>query len=93
MEGFKKKGCASSHSDCAQGDVLSLCLSWAGTNILTHGGGEKKNTNKKQARSMHCHSHGDLRGVLDAVAVESDLNGGDYTSFLLQSELNQAVVD
>lgn len=42
---------------------------------------------------MHCHSHGDLRGVLDAVAVESDLNAGDYTSFLLQSELNQAVVD
>lgn len=42
---------------------------------------------------MHCHSHGDLRDVLGAVAVESDLNAGDYTSFLLQSELNQAVVD
>lgn len=42
---------------------------------------------------MHCHSHGDLRCVLGAVAAESDLNAGDYVSFLLQVELNQAVMD
>lgn len=42
---------------------------------------------------MHCHSHGDLHCVLRAVAAESDLNAGDYVSFLLQVELNQAVMD
>lgn len=47
----------------------------------------------KQARSMYCHSHGDLRCVLGAVAEESDLNAGDCVSFLLQVELNQAVMD
>lgn len=87
MEGLKKKGCGSSHSDCTQGDVLSLCLSWIGISSLTHGDGIK------QARSMYCHSHGDLRCVLGAVAVESDLNAGDYVSFLLQVELNKTVMD
>lgn len=48
---------------------------------------------EKQARSMHCHSHGDLCCVLGAVAAETDLNAGDSVSFLLQLELNQAVVD
>lgn len=43
--------------------------------------------------NMHCHSHGDLRYVLGAVAAESDFNGGDSVSFLLQVELNQAVMD
>ena len=74
---LKKKGCGSSHSDCTQGDMLLLCLSCTRINILTHGAG------KNQARSMHCHSHGDLRGVLGAVAAESDLNAGDSVSFLL----------
>lgn len=75
------------HSDCTQGDMLSLCLSWIGINFLTQGAGIK------QARSMYCHSHGDLCCVLGAVAAESDLNAGDYVSFLLQVELNQAVMD
>lgn len=42
---------------------------------------------------MYCHSHGDLRCVLGAVAAEGDLNAGDSLSFLLQVELNQAVMD
>lgn len=42
---------------------------------------------------MHCDSHGDLRHVLGAVTVESDLNAGDFVSFLLQVELNKAVMD
>lgn len=87
MEGLEKKGCGSSHSDCTQGDTLLLCLSWTSINILTDGAGIK------QARSMHSHSHGDLRCVLGAVAAESDLNAGAYVSFLLQVELNQAVMD
>lgn len=42
---------------------------------------------------MHCNSHGDLCRVLGAVAVESDFNAGDYISYLLQAELNEAVVN
>lgn len=42
---------------------------------------------------MHCHSHGDFGCVLGAVTAETDLNAGDSVSFLLQVELNQAVVD
>lgn len=63
-------------------------LSWTGVNSLTHGAAKTK-----QAKSMHYHSHGDLHCVLGAVAPESDLNAGDYVSFLLQMELNQAVMD
>lgn len=42
---------------------------------------------------MHCNSHGDLCRVLGAVAEESDFNAGDYISYLLQAELNEAVVN
>lgn len=42
---------------------------------------------------MHCHSHGDFGCVLGAVTAETYLNAGDSVSFLLQVELNQAVVD
>lgn len=87
MEGFKKKGCGSSHSDCTQGMHYPCAFPGLGQTSL------HMEMEKKQARSMHCHSHGDLRSVLGAVAVESDLDAGDYISFLLQSELNQAVVD
>lgn len=74
-------------SDCTQEEKLLLCISWSRINILTWRAGEKK------ARSMHGHSHGDLRCVPGAVAAESYLNAGDYVSFLLQVELNQAMMD
>lgn len=80
MEGLKKQDCGSSLRE------IHCCCAFPRINILTHGAG------KKQARSMHCHSHGDLRCVLGAVADETDLNAGDSISFLLQLELNQAVV-
>lgn len=37
--------------------------------------------------------YGDLCRVLGAVAEESDFNAGDYISYLLQAELNEAVVN